>query len=77
MIDFLLYKENLLKKQKLFFFVVITLFYSYSNSLDLLLNIKNPRFFIFLNLIEYSISLFSISVFSEDLFFAPKTSGDI
>jgi len=77
MMDFLFYKKNIFKKQTLFFFVVITSFYLYSNSLDLSLNIENPRFFIFLDLIEYSISLLLIPVFSEDPSFTLKTSGNI
>jgi len=75
--DFLFHKKNLLKKQMLSFFVVITSFRPYLSSLALLLNMENPRFFIFLGLVEHSTLLLLISVLLEDLFSALKIPGDI
>ena len=75
--NFLFYKKNLLKKQMLFFIVATTLFHFFSISLVLLLNMENPRFFTFLDLMKSSILLLLILVYKGVSFYTKKISGDI
>lgn len=70
-------KKNLSKKQTCISFIATMSFSSYLNSSDLLLNMGNQRFFIFLDHIVSSSPLYLISVILEASYFAPKKLGSI
>jgi len=70
-------QEKSFEKTNTFLFCSYDIILFLLKQFGLVIKHEKSKIFHFLNLMEYSISLLSISVFLEDLFFTLKTSRDI